>query len=172
MSCGRSRALETGVGTPVAAGPAKVPFCEFGKPHKADWLAPELGNCAGELGDFQRGSDKLGMGHGHLGSERAVGGGQGQYRGTVSGSVCVDIGVSCAGSGDLSVTPFEVGCCEVHLEVSPGLVVRRLPLTGITVFKEEACLKKDTEGNSNHLLVVIGSIPCCFVLDESLELVE
>ena len=115
------------------------------------------------------------MRRGYLGSESAVGGGQSQYRGTISGSGrgktgdCVNcvlmVGVvggpkNSAGSGDLSVTPFEVGCCKVHLEVCPGLVSRRLPFPGLTVVKEEACLKKELEGNSDHLLVGIGSIPC------------
>ena len=127
------------------------------------------------------------MENGHLGSERAVGGGQSQCRGTIAGSGRGKIGnsVNCvflvgvvhgletsAGSGDLSVTPLEVGCCGVHLEVFPGLVKRRLLLPGLTVVKEEACLKNDMEGNIDHLLVGIGRIPCCCVLDGSFDLVK
>ena len=195
ITYGRSRALETGVGTSVAAGPEIVPFCELGISRRADWLAPEFGDYAGEIGDFQQDRYKLGMGRGHLGSERAVGGVQSRYRGTIAGSGrgkigdCVDyvllVGVVCvlligvvggletsAGSGDLSVTSFEVGCCKVYLEVFPGLVGQRLPLPGLTVVKKEACLKKELEGNINHLLVGIGIIPCCCILDGSFDLVE
>ena len=80
MSCGRSSALETGVVTLVAAGPSIVPSWKLGTrvgmwPLRADWLAPEFGDCAGDLGDLQQGSDELGMGRGHLVSERAVGDG-------------------------------------------------------------------------------------------------
>ena len=91
------------------------------------------------------------MGRGHLGCERAVGGGQSRYRGMIadSGHGKTDDCVGCflligvvdgletsVGSGDPSVMPFEVGCCELHIEVLPGLVGRKLPLPGIIFVKE------------------------------------
>ena len=91
MTCVRIRELVTGVTTPVAVGTAVVTFWELGTrvgmwPRKADWLALEFGNCAGKLGDFKKCSDMIGMGRVHLGSERSVGGGKSQYRGTIAGS--------------------------------------------------------------------------------------
>ena len=60
MPCNRSRELETGVGDPVAVGPATVPFWYLGTPRRSNWLASEFGDCAGELGGFHQGIDKLG----------------------------------------------------------------------------------------------------------------
>ena len=94
-------------------------------PHRAVWIAPDFGDCADEIGYFHQGSDYIGMGRSHLGSERAVGGGQSQYRGTIDGSGHGNIGnsVNCvllvgvvggletrSGSSDLGATPFELGC--------------------------------------------------------------
>ena len=120
---------------------------------------------------------------GHLGSESAVGDGNSRYRGTITGSGrgkigdCVDcvllVGVvggleTSAVSGDLSVTPSKVGCNEVHLEVCPGLFGRMPLLPDIKVVDEEA----ELEGNIDHLLEGIGSIPCCCVIDGIFDLVE
>ena len=187
MPCNRSRELETGVGDPVAVGPATVPFWYLGTPRRSNWLASEFGDCAGELGGFHQGIDKLGMGRSHLGSEHAFGGGQSRYRGTTASSGLGNIGnfvnfillvvvvsglETSVGSGDLSFTLFEVDYYEVHLEVLPGLIGRRLPLPGLTLVKEESCFQKELEGNSDHFLVSIWSISCCCVLDGSFYLVE
>ena len=81
MPCGRIRAHNTGVITTVSSGPEIFPSWELRTrvgmwPCGADKIALEFGDCAGELGDFQQGSENLGMGHCHLGSDHDVGGGQ------------------------------------------------------------------------------------------------